>query len=143
MQDDGVHRNGQVWLNGKYVGEHKGYPVGFRFNLTPYLQQDEEQVLVIAVDSRKRGGNEQGGDDALQGTFDITERGSSVNPFWGGIYESVWVEATAENYVEQGSVQALEDRSWTAPSLVDGRAYLRNHTEMVVYELGSPAGASR
>jgi outer membrane protein assembly factor BamB len=45
------------------------------------------------------------------------------------------VEATPEGYVERGSVQALEGRSWTAPTLSNGRLYLRNHTEMVVYDL--------
>jgi len=45
------------------------------------------------------------------------------------------VEATPGNYVEKGSVQALEGRCWTAPTLSDGRLYLRNHTEMVVYDL--------
>ena len=105
LQVDGVHRNGRVWLNGKYVGEHKGYPVGFRFNLTPYLRQDEEQVLVIAVDCRKRGGNEHGGDDPLLGTFDIAERGWGLDSHWGGIYESVWIEATADVWVEDAFVQ--------------------------------------
>ncbi len=45
------------------------------------------------------------------------------------------VEATSEEYVEKGSVQALEGRCWTAPTLSDGKLYLRNHTEMVVYDL--------
>lgn len=45
------------------------------------------------------------------------------------------LEATAEGYVELGSIQALEGRCWTAPTLANGRLYLRNHTEMVVYDL--------
>lgn len=45
------------------------------------------------------------------------------------------VEATGDKYVEKGSVQALEGRCWTAPTLSGGKLYLRNHTEMVVYDL--------
>ena len=45
------------------------------------------------------------------------------------------VEATGDEYVEKGSVQALEGRCWTAPTLSGGKLYLRNHTEMVVYDL--------
>jgi hypothetical protein len=45
------------------------------------------------------------------------------------------VEATPGKYVEKGTVQALEGRCWTAPTLSDGRLYLRNHTEMVGYDL--------
>ena len=45
------------------------------------------------------------------------------------------VEATGEAYNEKGRVQALEGRCWTAPSLANGRLYLRNHEEMVSYDL--------
>jgi outer membrane protein assembly factor BamB len=45
----------------------------------------------------------------------------------------VLVEATPSGYVEKGSVQALEGRCWTAPSLAHGRLYLRNHEQMVSY----------
>jgi len=46
-----------------------------------------------------------------------------------------WVEASPEGYVEAGSVQALEGRCWTAPTVARGRVYLRNHAEMVAYDL--------
>ncbi len=45
------------------------------------------------------------------------------------------VEATPEGYRERGSVQALQGRTWTAPSLAGGRLYLRNHDEMVSFDV--------
>ena len=45
------------------------------------------------------------------------------------------VEATPEGYREKGSVQALKGLCWTAPAIADGRLYLRNHDELVVYDL--------
>ena len=45
------------------------------------------------------------------------------------------IEASGEGYNEIGSVQALEGLCWTAPSLADGRLYLRNHDELVVYDV--------
>jgi outer membrane protein assembly factor BamB len=45
------------------------------------------------------------------------------------------VEASGEAFVEKSSVQAIEGRSWTAPTLAGGRLYLRNHSEMVAYDL--------
>ena len=45
------------------------------------------------------------------------------------------VEATPNTYTEKGSVQALEGKCWTAPVLSKGRLYLRNHTEMVAFDL--------
>ena len=45
------------------------------------------------------------------------------------------VEATHEGYNEKGSVQALEGRCWTSPTIANGRLYLRNHDEMVSYDV--------
>ena len=47
----------------------------------------------------------------------------------------VMLQATPDGYVEKGSVQALQGRSWTPPTLSMGRLYVRNHTEMVAYEI--------
>ena len=44
------------------------------------------------------------------------------------------VEATPEEYREKGSVQALDGKCWTAPTLAGGRLYLRSHSEMVSYD---------
>ena len=45
------------------------------------------------------------------------------------------MEATPDQYTEKGSVQAMDGQSWTAPVLSNGRLYLRNHTEMVAFDL--------
>ena len=47
----------------------------------------------------------------------------------------VQAEATPQAYKEMGQVQAMEKKCWTSPTLVDGKLYLRNHEEMVVYNL--------
>lgn len=45
----------------------------------------------------------------------------------------VQVKATPEAYTEQGGFQALEGKSWTAPSFSGGKLYVRNLTEMACY----------
>ncbi len=45
------------------------------------------------------------------------------------------LEATPERYRELAAHQVLDGRCWTAPSLADGRLYLRNHTELVCLDL--------
>ncbi len=45
------------------------------------------------------------------------------------------VEASAEGFTEKGRGQVLEGRSWTLPSLADGRLYVRNLEEMVCLDL--------
>jgi outer membrane protein assembly factor BamB len=45
------------------------------------------------------------------------------------------VDTTAETYSPLGAVQALEGKSWTAPSYAGGRVYLRNLTQMTCLDL--------
>jgi outer membrane protein assembly factor BamB len=47
----------------------------------------------------------------------------------------ILVEATPEAYKEISSFQALEGKSWTAPSFANGKVFLRNLTEMACYKL--------
>lgn len=51
---DGVMTFAQVYINGTYLGEHKGGYTPFSFDLTPYLSYDSENVLVVMVDSTER-----------------------------------------------------------------------------------------
>jgi outer membrane protein assembly factor BamB len=45
----------------------------------------------------------------------------------------VQVKATPEAYTEQGQMQAIEGKSWTAPSYDNGKIYVRNLTEMACF----------
>ncbi|MBC8344235.1 MAG: PQQ-like beta-propeller repeat protein, partial [Bacteroidetes bacterium] len=47
----------------------------------------------------------------------------------------VLVEASPEAFVELSSFQALNGKSWTAPSFSNGKVYLRNLTQMACYQL--------
>ncbi len=45
------------------------------------------------------------------------------------------VEATPEKYTELATVQAVDGKSWTAPSFNNGRIYVRNLTQMACYSI--------
>ena len=45
------------------------------------------------------------------------------------------VEASPEAYTEKGSIQAIDGKSWTAPSFANGNVYIRNLEEMASYKL--------
>lgn len=47
----------------------------------------------------------------------------------------VLAEASPEGYKEINSFQAIEGRSWTAPSFANGRVFVRNHEEIACYIL--------
>ncbi|HKI04072.1 MAG TPA: PQQ-binding-like beta-propeller repeat protein [Thermoanaerobaculia bacterium] len=54
------------------------------------------------------------------------------------------VEATPGAYTERARFQAMEGKAWTAPTLANGRLYLRDHDEIVALEMKAPGarGAS-
>ena len=47
----------------------------------------------------------------------------------------IQVKATPEAYVEQGVFQAIDGKCWTAPSIANGKLFVRNLTEMACYQL--------
>lgn len=48
------------------------------------------------------------------------------------------VEATPDAYKELARFQATEGKAWTAPTLANGRLYLRDHDEIVALEMKAP-----
>lgn len=53
----------------------------------------------------------------------------------------VLVEASAEEYRELSSVQALTGKTWTLPTLAGGRVYLRDHEEILCLEVSGKEGS--
>lgn len=53
LQFDGVGAIADVWLNGHYVGQHKGAYSRFRFDVTPFLFAKGGNLLVVRADNSK------------------------------------------------------------------------------------------
>jgi len=49
---DAADFNARVWLNGEYLGEHRGGFLPFEFNVTGILSDDKENVLIVCNDNR-------------------------------------------------------------------------------------------
>lgn len=49
--------------------------------------------------------------------------------------ELVLVEARPDRFSELARVQAIDGKTWNNPTLVGGRAFVRNHLEMAAYDL--------
>jgi len=45
------------------------------------------------------------------------------------------VEANPEKFVDKGSLQVLRGRTWTSPTLANGKLYLRNEKELVSFDI--------
>ena len=57
----------------------------------------------------------------------------------GDTGELALVHATGEGYRETGRVRAMDGKAWTAPSLANGRIFLRDHDEIVAYDVRASA----
>lgn len=81
-----------VFLNGKAVGEHKGGYTPFKFELTDYLIDGENRLEVKVQDFTDTRSYSRGKQK--------TKRGGIWYTAQSGIWQSVWLESTPEEYLE-------------------------------------------
>lgn len=53
------------------------------------------------------------------------------------------LEATPQEYKQIGAIRVLEGKCWTAPTLANGRLYLRNEEHLIALDWNAPKGAAR
>jgi beta-galactosidase len=77
---DGIYHNGEVWINGHYLGKRPNGYISFRYDLTPYLKfGPNKNVIAVRVDNSDQ-----------------------PNSRWytgSGIYRNVWLVANAKTYL--------------------------------------------
>jgi beta-galactosidase len=78
---DGVYRNGEVWINGQYLGKRPFGYMGFRYDITQFLRFDgSNNILAVKVDNSEQ-----------------------PNSRWytgSGIYRNVWLVSVGTAYVD-------------------------------------------
>jgi beta-galactosidase len=84
---EGVMTASTVWINGARLGEYKGGYTPFSFDLTPHINFNGENVLVVDVDSTERP--------------DIPPFGHQVDYLtFGGIYREVSLRIVPGTFIE-------------------------------------------
>jgi beta-galactosidase len=106
LEFEGANQTAEVWLNGKYLGKHKGGYTPFAFQIAP--QFDQDNVLTVKVDNLY--------DPTVPPTV------KTDYSFYGGIYRSVSLLITATTYVS--------DMYWTTPSVSRSTAQADFHSEV-------------
>lgn len=100
---DGVMTDAAVKVNGQPAGPvHQGGFTQFRYDVTNLVKTDADNVLEIEV--------------SKVSADPLTERAERGGDYWvfGGIYRSVWLEATPVTSVEHVAIDARADGSLTA-----------------------------
>lgn len=81
---DGIYRNSDVWLNGHLLGHRPNGYISFRYELTPWLNRDKPNELVVRVDNS-----------------------AQPNSRWysgSGIYRHVWLETKPNVFIDPADV---------------------------------------
>jgi len=79
---EGVGLTAEVFVNGKYIGDHKGAYSAFTFDITPYLNLSGENLVAVRADNSIR--------------HDVAPNGVVLYPVFGGIYRPVTVFETSD-----------------------------------------------
>jgi hypothetical protein len=100
-----VDYKARVWLNGHYLGMHEGGHTPFSFDITDELKSGGEQLLVVCAD-----------DDPLDLTKPRGKQDWQLAPhsIWyprtTGIWQTVWIEEVAQNYIERLRITPILER---------------------------------
>lgn len=117
IEFDGVQKYCKVWLNGKYLGDHKGGYGTFDFDIGAILKPGVDNVLAVAVNNRP--------DDEFMippmsaGNFDV----------YSGIYRDVRLLLTDKLYIPvQGSASHEGGTFVTTPGVTEKEGIVRVQT---------------
>jgi len=50
LEFDRIYRNSRMWLNGHFLGNHRGGYTSFRYDVTPYINFGGKNMLAVRVD---------------------------------------------------------------------------------------------
>ncbi len=104
----GVQRCAQLFVNGKYVGEHRGGATAFTFEITDFLTLQANNTLVVAVNNSPQR-------DILPTSVE--------HDVYGGIYRDVEIIVTPQNAISPlyyGSDGVFITTHEATPQLVKG-----------------------
>ncbi len=75
-----------VWVNGAWVGSHRGAYDRFSFDITPFLKDKGQQEIIVSVDDPSSFGEQ------ARGKQQMPQQGIWYTPV-SGIWQTVWMEA--------------------------------------------------
>jgi len=92
---EAVDYEAKVWVDGKYVGIHKGGYDHFQFDIAGFLNKDEKHEIKLVVWDPTNEGSQPIGKQALPAIRNRTKYTAT-----SGIWQTVWLEPTNEVAIE-------------------------------------------
>ncbi len=117
IEFEGVQKYCRVWLNGIYLGDHKGGYGSFDFDITRLVKPGEDNVLAVAVNNRQK--DEYRIPPMAAGNFNV----------YGGIYRDVTLVLKNRMYIPmQGSASHEGGTFITTPTVSEREGVVRVQT---------------
>jgi beta-galactosidase len=117
IEFEGVQKYCKVWVNGKYLGDHKGGYGSFDFDITAVLKPGEDNVVAVAVNNRQ---NDE---------FKIPPMAAEDFDVYGGIYRDVKLVITDKLFIPmQGSASHEGGTFVTTPKVSEKEGIVRVQT---------------
>ena len=91
VEFEGVRQGADFYLNGKHIGLHENGVMAVGFDLTPYLNFDNENVIAVRTDNNWRYKER-----ATRSRFQWNDINFNAN--YGGIPKNVWLHITDKVY---------------------------------------------
>jgi beta-galactosidase len=114
---EGVQKYCKVWINGKYLGDHKGGYGSFDFDVTSYIFPGEDNLLAVAVSNK------------MADEFKIPPMAAGNFDVYGGIYRDVTIVLKDNLYIPmQGSASHEGGTFVTTPEVSEKRGVVRVQT---------------
>lgn len=121
VEFDGVQKYSKVYLNGQLVGDHKGGFTSFYFDISEYVQWDEENTMVVIASNRKN--------DKMR----IAPMNGGNWDIYGGIYRDVRLVIKDKlhipfqgSYLHEGGVHITTPVVTTEKASVAIKTYVKN-----------------
>lgn len=102
-----VDQECSVYLNGQLLGEHVGGYLAFHFDVTDYLTEGENVLILCVKDMTEKAPH-------ARGKQKLVRKGGMSSLFYtpqSGIWKTVWLESVAEEYIESLKITPLFDEA--------------------------------
>ena len=117
IEFEGVQKYCKVWINGKYLGDHKGGYGSFDFDITDHVTKGKDNILVVAVSNKQKD------------EFNIPPMAAGNFNVYGGIYRDVTLVIKDKLYIPmQGSASHEGGTFVTTPAVSEKQGIVRVQT---------------
>jgi hypothetical protein len=117
LEFQGVQKYCKVWLNGVYLGDHKGGYSSFDFDITAHIKKGGDNVIAVAVNNKR---NDQ---------FRIPPMTAGNFNVYGGIYRDVSIVLKNNLYIPMQGAASHEGGTFiTTPGLTEKAGIVRIQT---------------